>query len=75
MMTNIRPTKEIISYKNNLYEVIISFKMVKDQAPRDMIDEMKSYYVADTVLKSDGKMFFCRKIETINEEDIQYINE
>jgi len=51
--------KEIISYNNNLYEVVRKFK----DHPDFPITEAKEYYLCETVLKKDGILYICRIIE------------
>lgn len=58
--------KEIISYNNNLYELVRTFKD-KEGFP---VNEAKEYYNCDTTLKKDGVLYFCRLIE-----DAQIISE
>jgi len=51
--------KEVISYNNNLYELVRVFRE-KENFP---ITEAKEYYNCDTTLKKEGILYFCRLIE------------
>ena len=50
---------EILSFNNNLYQLIRRFRDVEG-AP---ISDMKEYYNCDTVLRKDGFIYFCRHIQ------------
>ena len=50
---------EILSFNNNLYQLIRKFRDVEG-AP---ISDMKEYYNCDTVLRKDGFIYFCRHIQ------------
>lgn len=58
--------KEIISYNNNLYEIIRKFKDHFDFPTT----QAKKYYVCDTVLRKEGILYICRIIQ-----DAQVIEE
>lgn len=66
--------QELISHKDGLYEIVMVFD-IKMEAPKDLIQEAKRYYNADTVLKANGKIYFCRKVVDVPENEIEYINE
>jgi hypothetical protein len=51
--------KEIISYNDNLYEVVRKFK----DHPDFPTTEAKEYYLCETVLKKEGILYICRIIE------------
>jgi len=51
--------KEIISYNDNLYEVIRKFH----DHPDFPVTEAKSYYLSETILRRDGILYVCRIIE------------
>lgn len=50
---------EIISFNDNLYQLIRRFRD-RENLP---ITDMKEYYHSDTVLRKDGFLYFCRLIQ------------
>jgi hypothetical protein len=58
--------KDIISYNDQLYEVVRKFK----DHPDFPVDAAKECYLSETVLKKDGILYICRIIE-----DAQVIEE
>ena len=57
---------QILHYNNNLYQLIRVFNE-KENFP---IEEAKEYYNCDTVLRKEGKLYFCTLVE-----DAQVITE
>lgn len=66
---------EIIDSKGNLFEVIRKYRIINRDIPKDLLMEIKSFLKTDTILKLEDKIFFCRKIETLEETEIEYIDE
>ena len=60
--------KEIISANGNLYQLVRIIKESRLKNP-DM-EILKKYFHCDTLLRKQGKLYFCRLIEEIEFEDI-----
>lgn len=51
--------KQLISYQDSLYIIYRTFR----DHPDFPTTEAKTYFRCDTVLRKDGLLYFCRKIE------------
>ena len=60
--------KEIISANGNLYQLVRIIKESRLKNP-DM-EILKKYFYCDTLLRKQGKLYFCRLIEEIEFEEI-----
>ena len=60
--------KEIISANGNLYQLIRVLK--EDQLKNPNMEDLKEYFLCDTVLRKQGLLYFCRIIEEIEYEEI-----
>jgi hypothetical protein len=60
--------KEIISANGNLYQLIRVLK--EDQLKNPVMEDLKKYYLCDTLLRKQGLLYFCRIIEEIEYEEI-----
>ena len=60
--------KEIITANNNLYQLI---RVLKENQLKDPnTEDLKEYFLCDTVLRKQGLLYFCRIIEEIEYEEI-----
>jgi len=60
--------KEIISANNNLYQLI---RVLKENQLKDPnTEDLKEYFLCDTVLRKQGMLYFCRLIKEIEYEEI-----
>ena len=60
--------KEIISANDNLYQLIRVLKEAQLKNPNT--EDLKEYFLCDTVLRKQGVLYFCRIIEEIEYEEI-----
>jgi hypothetical protein len=66
---------QVISYNDNLYQLLRTFHEKADFP----VNEAKEYYNCDTVLRKEGRLYFCRLIEEAqvitedNEQQIQLV--
>jgi len=60
--------KEIISANNNLYQLIRVLK--ENQLKNPNMEDLKEYFLCDTLLRKQGLLYFCRIIEEIEYEEI-----
>ena len=60
--------KEIISANGNLYQLIRTLR--EDQLKNPIMEDLKKYYLCDTLLRKQGLLYFCRIIEEIEYEEI-----
>ena len=60
--------KEIINANGNLYQLVRVIKESRLKNP-DM-EILKKYFRCDTLLRKQGKLYFCRLIKEIEFEDI-----
>ena len=60
--------KEIISANGNLYQLIRVITESRLKNP-DM-EDLKKYFYCDTLLRKQGKLYFCRLIKEIDYEEI-----
>ena len=60
--------KQIITANNNLYQLI---RVLKENQLKDPnTEDLKKYFLCDTVLRKQGLLYFCRIIEEIEYEEI-----
>ena len=60
--------KQIITANNNLYQLI---RVLKENQLKDPnTEDLKEYFLCDTVLRKQGMLYFCRIIEEIEYEEI-----
>ena len=60
--------KEIISANDNLYQLI---RVLKENQLKDPnTEDLKEYFLCDTVLRKQGLLYFCRIINEIEYEEI-----
>ena len=60
--------KEIISANANLYQLIRVLK--EDQLKNPNMEDLKEYFLCDTLLRKQGLLYFCRIIKEIEYEEI-----
>ena len=60
--------KEIISANGNLYQLIRVLK--ENQLKNPNMEDLKEYFLCDTVLRKQGLLYFCRIIKEIEYEEI-----
>ena len=60
--------KEIISANGNLYQLIRVLK--EDQLKNPNMEDLKEYFLCDTLLRKQGLLYFCRIINEIEYEEI-----
>ena len=60
--------KEIISANGNLYQLVRTIR--EDQLKNPNMEDLKKYFLCDTLLKKQGMLYFCRIIEEIEYEEI-----
>ena len=60
--------KEIISANGNLYQLV---RVLKENQLKDPImEDLKEYFLCDTLLRKQGLLYFCRIIKEIEYEEI-----
>ena len=60
--------KEIITANNNLYQLI---RVLKENQLKDPnTEDLKEYFLCDTLLRKQGLLYFCRIIEEIEYEEV-----
>ena len=60
--------KQIISANNNLYQLV---RVLKENQLKDPnTEDLKEYFLCDTVLRKQGVLYFCRIIKEIEYEEI-----
>ena len=59
--------KEIIKANNNLYQLVRVLK--EDQLKDPDTSVLKKWFYCDTLLRNQGKLYFCRLIEEIEYEE------
>tara|TARA_R110001592_G_scaffold340621_1_gene628902 strand:+ start:117 stop:308 length:192 start_codon:yes stop_codon:yes gene_type:complete len=60
--------KQIITANNNLYQLI---RVLKENQLKDPnTEDLKEYFLCDTVLRKQGMLYFCRLIKEIEYEEI-----
>ena len=60
--------KEIINANDNLYQLVRVLK--ENQLKNPNMEDLKEYFVCDTLLRKQGLLYFCRIIEEIEYEEI-----
>ena len=60
--------KEIINANGNLYQLIRILR--EDQLKNPNMEDLKEYFLCDTLLRKQGLLYFCRLIEEIEYEEI-----
>ena len=60
--------KEIISANGNLYQLVRTIR--EDQLKNPNMEDLKKYFLCDTLLRKQGMLYFCRLIEEIEYEEI-----
>ena len=60
--------KEIISANGNLYQLVRVLK--ENQLKNPIIEDLKEYFLCDTLLRKQGLLYFCRIIKEIEYEEI-----
>ena len=60
--------KEIITANDNLYQLIRVLR--EDQLKNPNMEDLKEYFLCDTLLRKQGLLYFCRLIEEIEYEEI-----
>ena len=60
--------KEIITANGNLYQLIKVLK--ENQLKNPNMEDLKEYFLCDTVLRKQDMLYFCRIIEEIEYEEI-----
>ena len=60
--------KEIITANGNLYQLVRIFK--ENQLKNPIMEDLKKYFLCDTLLRKQGLLYFCRLIKEIEYEEI-----
>ena len=60
--------KEIINANGNLYQLVRVLR--EDQLKNPNMEDLKKYFYCDTLLRKQGKLYFCRLIKEIDYEEI-----
>ena len=60
--------KEIIQANGNLYQLVRTIR--EDQLKNPNMEDLKKYFLCDTLLRKQGMLYFCRIIEEIEYEEI-----
>ena len=60
--------KEIINANGNLYQLVRVLK--ENQLSNPNMEDLKEYFLCDTLLRKQGLLYFCRLIEEIEYEEI-----
>ena len=60
--------KKIINANGNLYQLVRTIKY--DQLKNPNMEDLKEYFLCDTLLRKQGLLYFCRLIEEIEYEKI-----
>ena len=60
--------KEIKTANDNLYQLVRVLR--EDQLKNPNTEDLKEYFLCDTVLRKQGLLYFCRLIEEIEYEEI-----
>jgi len=59
---------KIINANNNLYQLIRVITESRLKNPD--VEDLKKYFYCDTLLRKQGKLYFCRLIKEIEYEEI-----
>ena len=57
--------KEIITANDNLYQLVRVLR--EDQLKNPNMEDLKEYFLCDTLLRKQGLLYFCRLIKEIEE--------
>ena len=60
--------KEIINANGNLYQLVRVLR--EDQLKNPNMEDLKEYFLCDTLLRKQNMLYFCRLIEEIEYEEI-----
>ena len=60
--------KEIINANGNLYQLVRVLK--ENQLKNPNMEDLKEYFLCDTLLRKQDILYFCRLIEEIEYEEI-----
>ena len=60
--------KKIINANGNLYQLIRIIR--ENQLKNPNMEDLKEYFLCDTLLRKQGLLYFCRLIEEIEYEEI-----
>tara|TARA_R110002012_G_scaffold272161_1_gene457625 strand:- start:220 stop:411 length:192 start_codon:yes stop_codon:yes gene_type:complete len=60
--------KEIINANGNLYQLIRVLR--ENQLKNPNMEDLKEYFLCDTLLRKQGLLYFCRLIDEIEYEEI-----
>jgi len=60
--------KQIITANGNLYQLIRIITESRLKNPN--MEDLKKYFLCDTLLRKQGMLYFCRLIEEIDYEEI-----
>ena len=60
--------KEIITANDNLYQLVRILR--EDQLKNPNMEDLKEYFLCDTLLRKQGLLYFCRLIKEIEYEEI-----
>jgi len=60
--------KKIITANGNLYQLVRIIR--EDQLKNPNMEDLKEYFLCDTLLRKQGMLYFCRLIEEIEYEEI-----
>ena len=60
--------KEIITANGNLYQLVRVLK--ENQLKNPIMEDLKEYFLCDTLLRKQGLLYFCRIIKEIEYEEI-----
>ena len=60
--------KEIINANGNLYQLVRVLR--ENQLKNPNMEDLKEYFLCDTLLRKQGKLYFCRLIKEIDYEEI-----
>ena len=60
--------KEIINANGNLYQLVRVLR--EDQLKNPNMEDLKKYFLCDTLLRKQNILYFCRLIEEIEYEEI-----
>ena len=60
--------KKIINANGNLYQLIRVLR--ENQLKNPNMEDLKEYFLCDTLLRKQGLLYFCRLIEEIEYEEI-----
>ena len=60
--------KEIINANGNLYQLVRVLR--ENQLKNPNMEDLKEYFLCDTLLRKQGMLYFCRLIKEIEYEEI-----